>query len=469
MKPFFLTRAPLAAVLIAAATLAGCKDDTTAPSGGEPAAVAPANTPTGSPQVATAIQGPSVTVTDAGGNPVSGAVVNFAVTAGGGAVQFPTATTNDQGVASAGFWQIGPIVGVNTTTATAEGVATPVSFSVTSSPGPASKMAVFSGDAQQGAPGSTLPNPLSVRVVDAGGNPKPGVAVTFAVTSGGGSLSSTAATTDANGVATSGSWTLGGGQCGQNVSATSGTLSAGFTGSSRGSIAVGGTASGALAAGDCVINGKFADEYSLTTASEAVNISLTSAAFNTLLEVVNAAGSALVLQNDDAGASTTNSLARLIAAAGSKAVRATSSAAGETGNYSVSVTSTSSAVTDCSPVYIEVGASTDQTLSPSDCNTNYADVAGDAFKVWIQAGTTVRISQTAVPLDALIAFLSPTGALIVERDNGGVGSSGTEVVNFTATTSGFYTIVASSYCLVYDDTYQANCDYGPYTLSVVNP
>jgi hypothetical protein len=471
MKPFFLTRAPLAVVLMAAATIAGCKDkNTTGPSGGTPATITATNSPSGTPQVATAIQGPSVTVTDAGGTPVSGVLVNFAVTAGGGAVQFPQATTDAGGVASAGFWQIGPIVGVNTTSATAEGVASPVSFSVTSSPGPASKMAVFSGDAQQGAPGSTLPNPLSVRVVDAGGNPKPGIAVTFAVTSGGGSLSSTAATTDANGVATSGSWTLGNGQCGQNVSATAGTLSTGFTGSSRGSIAVGGTATGTLAAGDCTFNGKFADEYNLTTANEAVNISLSSAAFNAFLEVVNAAGSALVLQNDDSPAGgTTNSLARLIAGAGSKAVRATSAAAGETGDYSVSVTSTSSAVTDCSTVYIEVGASTDQNLSPSDCNTNYANVAGDAFKVWIQAGTTVRISQTAIPLDALIAFLSPTGALIVERDNGGVGASGTEIINYTASTSGFYTIVATSYCLVYDDPYQANCDYGPYTLSVINP
>lgn len=470
MKPFFLTRALVAVALMAAAAIAGCKNDATAPGGGTPATIAPANSPSGTPQVATAIQGPSVTVTDAGGSPVSGVLVDFGVTAGGGAVQFPQATTDAQGVASAGLWQIGPKVGVNTTAATVQGVAAPVTFSVTSSPGPASKIAAFSGDAQQGAPGSTLANPLAVRVVDAGGNVKPGVAVTFAVASGGGSLSSTSATTDASGVATSGSWTLGTGQCGQSVSATAGTLNTGFTGSSRGSTTVGGAATGTLAAGDCVINGKFADEYDVTTASEAVNISLTSAAFNALLEVVTTAGTALILQNDDSPAgSTTNSLARLIAAAGAKAVRATSAAAGETGSYTASVTSTSSAVTDCSTVYIEIGASTDQTLSPSDCATNYASVAGDAYKVYIPAGITVRISQTAIPLDALIAFLSPTGALIVERDNGGVGASGTEIINFTATTAGFYTIVASSYCLVYDDPYQANCDYGPYTLSVIKP
>jgi hypothetical protein len=470
MKPFFLTRVRLALALLAVAAIAGCKNDTTTPGGGTAAKVAAANTPSGSPQVATAIQGPSVTVTDAAGNPVSGALVTFAITAGGGAVQFPQATSDAQGVASAGFWQIGPKVGVNTTTATVDGVSGPVSFSVTSSPGPASKIATYAGDAQQGAPGSTLPNPLAVRIVDAGGNPKPGVVVTFAVVSGGGSLSSTSGTTDANGIATSGTWTLGGGQCGQSVSATAGTLTASFTGSSRGSIAVGGTATGDLAAGDCVINGKFADEYDLTTASEAVNISLTSVAFNTVVEVTNSAGTALILQNDDSPAGgTTNSLARLITAAGLKAVRATSAAAGETGSYTASVSSTSSDVADCSPVFIEIGASTDQNLTTTDCKTNYANVAGDAFKVYIPAGITVRISQTAIPLDALIAFLSPTGSLIVERDNGGVGASGTEIINYTAPTSGFYTIVATSYCLVYADPYRANCDYGPYTLGVIKP
>jgi hypothetical protein len=94
--------------------------------------------------------------------------------------------------------------------------------------------------------------------------------------------------------------------------------------------------------------------------------------------------------------------------------------------------------------------------------------------VYVPAGVTIRVSQTAQPLDALFAIISPSGSLIVERDNGGVtpasGSpNGTEIFNMTAATSGFYKIVASSYCLVYDDTYQANCDYGPYTLTVITP
>jgi hypothetical protein len=159
---------------------------------------------------------------------------------------------------------------------------------------------------------------------------------------------------------------------------------------------------------------------------------------------------------------------RLIAAAGPKTVAATA-AAGATGAYSLSVASTSSDVTDCSPVYIEIGASVDQTLSATDCPDPYFGVAGDPFLVYIPAGISVRISETSFPLDAEMALFSPTGSVLVDRDNAGVSASTPEIINFTATTSGLYKIVASSYCLVFDDVYAAKCDLGTYTLSVIKP
>jgi hypothetical protein len=455
--------------LTSAAIMIACGDDSTGPS--TPANIAATVTPPATAQVATAVPGPAVTVTDAGGNPVAGVPVNFEVTSGGGAIQYSVATTDAQGVASAGLWQVGPKVGTNTVTANVDG-AQPLTFTLTSAAGPASAISPQAGNGQSGAPGSTLPTPLTARVVDAGGNAKSGENVTFAVTQGGGSLSSTTATTNASGDATSGAWTLGSGQCVQRVSATDGPLTAGFTASSRSSIAVGGTATGTLSSSDCVIGGAFADEYDLTTPSGAITASMTSTAPGATLQIVTADGSALVAQDVNAAATF-----RLITAASSKAVRATA-AAGGTGAYTVSVASASSAVTDCSPVYLEIGASTDQNLSTTDCTTNFnppsgdwskSDVAGDAYLVFIPAGTSVRISETAIPLDALIAFYSPTGSLITYRDNGGVGASGTEVINFTATTSGFYKVVAGSYCLLFEDPYQAGCDYGPYTLSVIKP
>ena len=59
----------------------------------------------------------------------------------------------------------------------------------------------ISGDTQTGNPGATLANPFVVEVKDGASTAKTfaGVPVTFAVTAGGGTLSATSATTDANG------------------------------------------------------------------------------------------------------------------------------------------------------------------------------------------------------------------------------------------------------------------------------
>lgn len=59
----------------------------------------------------------------------------------------------------------------------------------------------ISGDNQTGAAATPLPNPLVVQVKDAAGNPISGTTVTFAVTSGGGSVSPANVVTDTNGQA----------------------------------------------------------------------------------------------------------------------------------------------------------------------------------------------------------------------------------------------------------------------------
>lgn len=70
-------------------------------------------------------------------------------------------------------------------------------------------VSIVAGDAQSGESGTRLPNALSVLVRNSAGTPVSGVTVDFSVDSGGGSLSSASATTTAEGVATSGLWTLG--------------------------------------------------------------------------------------------------------------------------------------------------------------------------------------------------------------------------------------------------------------------
>src|SRR5438477_7498389 len=73
--------------------------------------------------------------------------------------------------------------------------------------------------------GQTCAPPTSVIVKDANGNPVTGVAVTFAVAPGNGTITGGSQTTNASGVATVGSWTLSP-TAGQNtLTASSGTLS----------------------------------------------------------------------------------------------------------------------------------------------------------------------------------------------------------------------------------------------------
>jgi len=71
-------------------------------------------------------------------------------------------------------------------------------------------VSAYQGDGQSAPAGTSVPVAPAVRVLDAAGNPIIGASVTFAVTSGGGSLTDpTTATTNASGVAQVGGWTLG--------------------------------------------------------------------------------------------------------------------------------------------------------------------------------------------------------------------------------------------------------------------
>ena len=169
---------------------------------------------------------PSVIVTDNHGNPVSGIEITFSVASGDGSVTGATATTDDTGVATVGSWTLGPTVGNNTLTATGTGLTPPsVTFTATGTVGAAAKISAEpGGDGQTAIVGTAVSTPPSVRVTDAHDNPVRGVSVTFAAASGGGSVTGGSTTTDASGVATVGSWTMGAAPVVNTLTATSGTL-----------------------------------------------------------------------------------------------------------------------------------------------------------------------------------------------------------------------------------------------------
>ena len=71
---------------------------------------------------------PTVRVTDASGNPVSGVPVTWAITGGGGTITGATTTTNQGGLASVGSWVLGPTPGTNSLTATAASLQQSIQF-----------------------------------------------------------------------------------------------------------------------------------------------------------------------------------------------------------------------------------------------------------------------------------------------------------------------------------------------------
>ena len=187
---------------------------------------------------------PAVMVTDQFANPVSGAAVTFAMTAGGGSVTGATPTTNASGIATVGSWTLGtvataPATANNTLQATVAGGGS-VNFSATANPGAVSSVTVSAGDGQSARPATAVSTAPSVRVRDAFGNDVCGAAVTFAVTAGGGSATGTSTTAPCGGfgaIATVGSWSLGitgtlsSGAYANTLSATSNATSANFTAS----------------------------------------------------------------------------------------------------------------------------------------------------------------------------------------------------------------------------------------------
>ena len=155
---------------------------------------------------------PVVQVTDVYGNPSSsGTAVIFTVQSGGGSiggVSSATVTTDVSGSASVA-WTLGAVAGTNAISATALSKA--VTFTATAT-GPAGlNITNYAGDAQTQPAGTGLPIAPAAQVTDQSGHPVAGVQVTFSVTAGGGNITGPIQLTNASGVATVGSWTLGAG------------------------------------------------------------------------------------------------------------------------------------------------------------------------------------------------------------------------------------------------------------------
>jgi hypothetical protein len=157
---------------------------------------------------------PAVVLVDSRGRPQAGVRIMFEVTGGGGSMA-EAAITSDRSGRAEGVWTLGRTAGENGLVARSAAGAT-VTFTVTGTAAePALMEAVVQAPAVAAVSAAVTPRP-AVRVVDSYGNGVAGVAVEFAVQSGGGTVSDGSQTTDSEGIATAGTWTVGAAE-GENV------------------------------------------------------------------------------------------------------------------------------------------------------------------------------------------------------------------------------------------------------------
>ena len=166
-------------------------------------------TPAGAAQSGTPLEvQPVVQLQDAAGIPVrtAGVAVTASVT-GGGSLSGHSIVTASDGRATFTELIVRGTVGQRTLSFAASGL-TAATHSLLLEPGPAARMSNHPASSQVAIIGTTVPVHPAVRVTDAELNPVAGVEVTFVAGPGHGTLLGESTTSDANGIATLGSWTI---------------------------------------------------------------------------------------------------------------------------------------------------------------------------------------------------------------------------------------------------------------------
>jgi len=294
-------------------------------------------------------------------------------------------------------------------------------------------------------PSSAVMELPSVIVRNEEGDVMSGATVTFAVTSGGGTVTGATQTTNSLGVATVGGWTLGSVPGPNTLTATvSGLTPVVFTASSIDPCTVaaphtaGETVQGSLTSGDCRFSdGTYVDFYR-TTLTAGTYLFNQSSTFDTYLFMLTDPGPPIGV-NDDIAETNQNSRIKAILPAGSYIIAASSYAA-VTGAYSLSSALSTAEVTNCEDVFVMKGITTPQSLQTTDCPSGgYSD----EYYIFVDAGQSLTVTMTSSSVNSFVALLAQSGAVLASNGDPGDGSNDAQIT-FTATAANFYVIRAGS-------------------------
>jgi uncharacterized protein YjdB len=211
------------------------------------------------------------------------------------------------------------------------------------------------------------------------------------------------------------------------VTVTGGGSNVCSTGTLTGGIVTGQTVTGALTTSDCDLgDGSFADIYTLTISTpQAVQIDLTSTAFDAYLILIDGAGN-LLAADDDGGGGTNARVRSPMLAPGTYYIAANSIDPGATGAYSLSVRVSTAAGNECTTSTIAgtiaVGQTINGALTTTDCTLGNGSRA-DLYTLTLATSQAVQIDLTSTAFDAYIIVYGATGNIITGDDNSGGGTN----------------------------------------------
>jgi hypothetical protein len=304
----------------------------------------------------------------------------------------------------------------------------------------------LNGDAQTASAGQGVATPPTVRVTDAYGNGIQDVEVTFAILSGHGVIETPVATSDSAGIATVGGWRLD--DAGHHrLSATShGTNPVFFDATAfspqllcgqHNELPERAVLEGELSSISCEdAGGRFFDSVSATPGSSGLyRFSLTSADFDTDLEVRDASG-AVIADNDNRGAGTSNSEVLALLPGAPLTLIASAAQSGDMGKYRMSFEA-AAAGTGCDTRFTARGIEIDLELVAKPCDTR-EEQYGDRYRIFLKAGSALTIKVTDLSYSGWFINL-------YDSDNGAVAAGVVTgpyetVLQFDAIADGYYTI-----------------------------
>ncbi|HEX2081778.1 MAG TPA: hypothetical protein VHG08_29000 [Longimicrobium sp.] len=402
-----------------AVLLAACKDGGTETP--RPTTVVAASATTQTAVVGTAVaEAPAVRVTDQQGQPLAGAAVTFVVTGGGGTLTGSSATTNAQGVATAGAWTLGPEAGQNTVTATVGSLA-PVQFVATAQARTPTTLTALTPTTQTGSINRSVDQAPRVQVKDQLGVPMRDVIVTFAVTAGGGSIFRPTVHTDESGHADVISWTLGPAPGVNTLTASvPGVAPVTFTATAIDPCTVATVYTpmtlvfGNLTLRDCKQGSFYVDFYFMTLGTaQAISLRMSSGEVDSWLEVYDADGDIVAL--NDEGPQAPDAEVNVFAPAGNYFLAATTFYVYQLGRYELS-SSAFQENSDCREYWVVPGITLNGNITAEDCGGDHID----PYLVVLKPGQqlTVRMESAAfAPVLRLIDL--QTGNVVAADDDGG--------------------------------------------------